>query len=135
MKTLVENLSPARREQIMAAIADVIPLVLPPGWVLGESHPNAAWFLSRQGLRVLVEVEEQDASLWLHMSVSRKDRMPSYQDIVDAKEFFLGPERRAIQVFPKRSEHFSFHPFCLHLYSPLERDPFPADFRMPTGEL
>lgn len=135
MKTRVEDLSDGRKAQIEGTMSEVSPRVLPNGWICGESMANACWYQSRQGLRVLVEVEEQDKELWLHMSMSRKDRLPNYADMVEAKSIFIGDERRAFHFFPKKSEHYNLHPFCLHLYSPIERDPLPADFRLPSGDL
>jgi hypothetical protein len=45
---------------------------------------------------------------------------------------FVGSARKAVMVLPAEEEHVNIHPFCLHLYSPLDRDPLP-DFRMNGG--
>lgn len=71
---------------------------------------------------------EADGQAWIHVSLSRPNRMPSYEDLRITKEHLLGPGRVAYQVFPSADKHVNFHPYCLHLWSPCERDPLP-DFR------
>lgn len=71
---------------------------------------------------------ELDMKLWLHVSLSRRDRIPSYQDLCFVKKWWIGEDGTAIQVFPPASQHVSDHPNCLHLWSPLEGSPLP-DFR------
>lgn len=86
-------------------------------------------FRSKRGLAVIVTAEVHDGERWLHVSYSRVDRVPSYGDGIEVKERFIGPARKAIAVLPPRPEHVNDHPYCLHLFSPLDRDPLP-DFRM-----
>ena len=68
---------------------------------------------------------------WYHLSVSRSNRIPSYEDLVKVKRDFIGADRKAIMILPPRSEHVNIHPFCLHLYYRRDGDSLP-DFR---GEL
>lgn len=71
---------------------------------------------------------EQDGRIWYHVSLSRIDEMPSYKDLCFVKKYFVGEDRWAIQVFPKKSEHVSDHDRTLHLWTCLEADILP-DFR------
>lgn len=49
---------------------------------------------------------ESDAKWWDHVSVSREDnQMPTYEDMQLLKQLCLGPNRSAIELFPKDSEH------------------------------
>lgn len=49
---------------------------------------------------------ENDARWWHHVSVSRDDsQMPTYEDLQLAKLLCLGPNRAAVELFPKESEH------------------------------
>lgn len=134
MKRPHDTLTEDEMRRIEAAFAEVSPRVLPSDWTRGDDYVNAAWYRSRDGLRVCAEVEAHEAALWLHVSVSRGDRDPSYFDLKRVKDLFIGRDRKAIQVFPPASEHYSYHPHCLHLWSPLTRDPLP-DLRNAEGGL
>lgn len=70
----------------------------------------------------------------MHLSVSRTNRDPSYFDLKRVKELFIGRQRKAVQVFPPEAEHYNHHPYCLHLFAPIDRDPLP-DFRHESGAL
>jgi hypothetical protein len=110
-----------------------LPMVIAPGWYREKSLCDTQnWWRRSDGLVVINEIEYHDGQTWLHVSLSRKDRLPTYQDQIDVKEQFVGLEAKAIQVFPPRSQHSNFHPFCLHLYSRLDGDALP-DFRRNGG--
>ena len=128
MKVLAENLDAASQARVSAAHSDVRPRVLPGEWSEVESYENATRYESRDGLRVILETEMVDGALWLHASMSRRDRIPSWRDLQRVKDTFIGADRKAIQVLPARSEYVNRHPYCLHLFSPLDTDPLP-DFR------
>lgn len=65
--------------------------------------------------------------VWLHVSLSRPHSLPNYQDMCEVKEIFIGPDRRAYQVFAERSQHVNIHEYCLHLWCVVEgEDNFPA---------
>lgn len=82
------------------------------------------------GLAVCTSTDEINGALWIHVSVSRKSRTPTYEDMARVKSAFIGDDRPAYHVFPKAAEHRNFCPTCLHLWSPLGADPFPD----PLGE-
>lgn len=136
MKRFANRCSDAEQARIIETLAEVFPRVIPLGWhQFGhDDYYNCRWLESTDGMRVCVEVEFVDEALWLHVSFSRKTRDPSYFDMVRVKETFIGAERKAIMVLPKRSEHYSFAKHCLHWYSPLDSDPLP-DFRGEGGGL
>lgn len=81
--------------------------------------------IPHQGLKAGFTIEHHNGQDWLHVSVSRRSRLPSYDDLKKIKHDFIGDDRAAYQAFPKASEHVNLHEFCLHLWSPTEFDPFP----------
>lgn len=90
------------------------------------NHPNGRAFITKdRGMKALVSVDEINGAEWLHLSVSRKSRCPTYEDLQEAHASFLDPDKPAYQVFPRRDEHRNFHATCLHLWQPLGPDPFP----------
>lgn len=119
------------------AIHDVIKAMkVPPEWM--EINPFNGMTLggrafAGRGMAVIITVDsirdpdgvEQE---WLHLSISRKSKMPEYADLQMVQRFFLDEGKPAYQVFPKKSEHRNLHNFCLHLWQPLTKDPFPDAF-------
>jgi hypothetical protein len=82
-------------------------------------------------LIVVVEPELHEGELWAHLSVSvfkPKARVPTWDELRWCKDVFIGPDRKAVTVFPPRAEYVNHHEHCLHLFAALERDPLP-DFR------
>lgn len=114
------------------------------GWTRYRGHPtHGDFFYVRDGhavsrkelLQVMCSARiEADGKRWLHVSASRRTKIPSWQDMKEVKDIFIGKERKAIQVFAPESEHVNVHPYVLHLWSCLDEDPLP-DFRLPNGEI
>ena len=77
-------------------------------------------------LYVIVGLEKKsDGRLWMHASVSRKNRkMPTYEDLLKLKQITFGPERTAVQIFPPEERHIDIgtklpRPVeVLHLWGP-----------------
>jgi hypothetical protein len=95
---------------------------------LGEWGDGLAYRVrGNAGLTAIIEVELHDGQLWLHLSVSARLRVPSWDELRWCKDVFMG-DVKAITVFPKKAEYVNDHPRTLHLFAPLEQDPLP-DFR------
>lgn len=136
MKIFGSECPPEIQDRLIETYDGIRPRVLPANWKQSLRVANGGQWDSMLGLRVMQEVEwHQDNGMWLHVSVSRRSRMPDYDDLVLVKRMFIGPERRALMFFAKESEHFNFHKFCLHLFAPLDGATLPDDFRTKTGEL
>lgn len=96
-----------------------LPKVLPPSWTQIEEYadPVAGVWSCRSGLYVLADItKKDDGKLWLHVSFSRKSRIPCYQDITQIKDLFMR-DLVAIQIFPRPENHVNIHPNCLHLWA------------------
>ena len=59
---------------------------------------------------------------WEHVSVSVKNRVPTWQEMCFAKAMFWGPEDCVLQFHPAQSEYVNCHPFVLHLWRPIGID-------------
>ena len=115
----------------------VLPRPLPPSWrKIGLSrmmHPLIRGFRSDHGFIALADVtRRQHGRRWLHISVSHRERCPTWEEMCDAKDIFIGADRVAVQVHPRAAEHVSLHPYCLHLWCDLDADVVP-DLRSPGG--
>lgn len=107
---------------------DAIPRVLPDGWTVLQPFGDGNAYAHRSGLRVIVSTADYpDGREWMHVSVSRKDRLPSWDDLQFVKHVFVG-ERYAYQVFPPSDRHINIHEFCFHLWVPLTDEPPLPDF-------
>jgi hypothetical protein len=56
---------------------------------------------------------------WDHISVSRKNRCPNWPEMEFAKHLFFKDDETAMQLHVPPSDHINVHPFCLHIWRPL----------------
>lgn len=120
---------------IVSLLGELMPRVLPADWrVTRAIELDARWLHSTDGLAVCFGIELVDGDPWIHVSMSRQRRDPSYFDLVRVKNVFIGPQRKAVLVLPPAAEHYSLHPHCLHLYCKIDGDPLP-DFRNRDGSI
>lgn len=115
---------------MIGIMRSAIFLPAPPGWreatLPKPPGSDARAFVSTDGgLSAICDTLTIDGKRWLHVSVSRRSRTPSFEDLDRARIAFVGDDVPTYHVFPKANEHRNLHPFCLHLWTPLEADPFP----------
>jgi hypothetical protein len=66
---------------------------------------------------------------WNHVSVSRPERCPTWEEMEQVKRLFFGPDEVAMQLHVPEAAHISFHPFCLHIWQPVgEKIPLPPSW-------
>lgn len=76
-----------------------------------------------------------DGEGWQHVSVSRRSKNPSYEDMCWAKDKFWSDDICVMQLHVPAADHVNCHPYCLHLWHPLNA-PIPrppAIFVGPAG--
>ena len=66
-----------------------------------------------------VYVIASDGAGWEHVSVSRRDRCPTWDEMCQIKALFWSEEDCVVQYHPPRSEYVNNHPNCLHLWRPV----------------
>lgn len=64
--------------------------------------------------RCQIIVSEQAAG-W-HLSVSRPDRLPTWEEVRDARYALVPDEATMALLLPPRSEYVNVHDYCLQLY-------------------
>jgi hypothetical protein len=111
-------------------------LVLPNGWKEIEAPAILQRAYMYKGeLAVIISEENHmhySPKWYRHISLSRKNRVPSWDDVKEVKDLFAGPELKAIMVIPIKAQYININPYVLHIYCPLEFDPLP-DFRCYKG--
>jgi hypothetical protein len=90
----------------------------PDGWhyVAAKGQDPGAVIVTCSDLR-------DDAREWVHASISRRDRLPTYEELQTLHRA-VWPAGYAYQVFAPPSAHVNIHPHALHLWGLLsgERD-------------
>ncbi len=111
---------------------DYAPKSLPPVWKKLELESNSPFGLcayerTYDDLTVIFTAVDLhgDGKIWLHVSLSRLNRLPTYKDMAEVKDLFIGEDREALQIFAKKSRHINFHPYCLHLWCAVEGNGLP----------
>lgn len=123
------------RDWVFPWFAPAIERAAKLGWKCGKTSASL-WNEHPSGLRVMLSGNtESDGNKWLHLSVSRKDRLPKWDELKAARAVFLTEDLKALQIFPPKEEYVNDNPFVLHLWVNLTKDPLP-DFRtkLPGGK-
>jgi hypothetical protein len=119
------------RYGVASEMTEVLRIIAHPpmDFVMVDRPGVCAWKKIDDGVFVVIsESMESDNRRWLHVSCSRPNRIPTWQDVRRVKDAFVGKNRKAIQVLPCEAEYVNLHPFVLHLWCCLDGDPLP-DFR------
>lgn len=69
---------------------------------------------------------------WEHVSVSTRNRCPNWTEMCFVKDLFWEPEETVMQLHPPRSQWINQHPYCLHLWRPLNAE-IPLPPRIAVG--
>lgn len=66
---------------------------------------------------------------WEHVSISLKDRCPTWDEMCKIKDMFWDDEDAVYQIHPPKSEYVNLHPNCLHLWRSInEKMPRPPKY-------
>ena len=102
---------------------------------LGDSPAGATWgcFKIKRPTHKLYVISSGTSSMlygWEHVSVSRRNKTPTWEDMCLVKDLFWGPEETVLQFHPPRSRYYNFHPYVLHLWKQVgvEYELPPMDF-------
>jgi hypothetical protein len=91
---------------------------------IDDNDPNDGAFvvsspIDRAPLRVLASVNGMG---WDHVSVSRYNRCPNWREMSFIKELFFLPHETAMQLHVPAADHVNYHPFCLHIWRPVDEE-------------
>lgn len=62
---------------------------------------------------------------WEHLSVSQRNKTPSWDIMCRMKEIFWGNDEVCVEYHPKREDYVNFHPHCLHIWKEIGKE-FPT---------
>ena len=99
-------------------IRDRLAAPLGGSWQWDGFGPDGISGTDRTSCRsvLVTRADHEDGADWLHASVARRDRLPTYHDLTALKAAVWGDGGWAYQVFPSRDRHVSIHSYALHLW-------------------
>lgn len=66
-----------------------------------------------------VMVQASNGLGWEHVSVSRKDRCPTWEEMCQVKTMFWDEDDCVVQYHPPKSDYVNLHKNCLHMWRPI----------------
>ena len=85
----------------------------------------------------LLDVADGTAGHWLHLSVTRANRLPTWGDLVLVRDELGFADRVFVQLLPPARAWLNVHSYCLHLFHRLDAEVVPQalwDQEGATGE-
>lgn len=81
--------------------------------LLGRGEGHCGFFVV-DGLRIQSSRDRD----WEHVSVSRPDRCPTWEEMCAVKDMFWADDECVMQLHPPKADYRNLHQFCLHLWRP-----------------
>ena len=72
--------------------------------------------------RVPMRVVASSGDGWDHVSVSRYNRCPNWIEMEQVKHLFFKEDETAMQLHVPASDHINYHPHCLHIWRPTDKE-------------
>lgn len=76
---------------------------------------------------VTVDFLMPDGGVWLHLSVSRARRLPTWGDLVTARDALGYEDLLMIKMVPPKRYWLNIHNFCLHLLHHIDQPAVPKE--------
>lgn len=101
-------------------------------WSVPDRFGPDGWALTHKGDdgQIIVTAAEWDGVEWVHASMTRRDRVPSYEDLCRLHQAAFRAGGFAYHVFAPPSEHINIHEYALHLWGRADGAPALPDFGM-----
>lgn len=80
---------------------------------------NKAWTKNGCNVWVTRDLYRDGAVRW-HLSISRTDRYPVWDEIKDARYALIPDECTMAMLLPPKGEYVNLHPNCFHLHEIME---------------
>lgn len=124
-----------RLEDDTSWVQEFLPMVLPSHWNSIEMLDDGCKYISRDKQTVIISgSRELDGNRWLHVSTAFPDRLPSWEELKEVKDIFIGRKKWAIQILPTEDKYVNLNPNVLHLWYCIDQEVLP-DFTGGSGNL
>lgn len=125
----------ATKDDDLSWVASYLPTELGHRWQIFSRSKHGMSAACTNGLVIMLSgCTEADDKRWMHLSVSREDRIPNWDDIVYVKETFFGKDSEGIVKLAPRSQWVNLMPHCMHVWHCVDQDVTP-DFTHGTGTI
>lgn len=103
---------------------------VPPEYQSNPGDPFGMFIIpTKPGQAVLRIICAPTDEEWQHVSVSRGDRCPTWEEMCFVKDLFWGEDACIIQFHPPKSDYVNCHKYCLHLWRWTKGDiPMPPSY-------
>ena len=81
---------------------------------------NGCFRIPYQAFILTVMASDGRLDGWEHVSVSLRNRCPNWKEMCYIKSLFWDEEEFAIQIHPAKKDYVNNHPYCLHLWKPID---------------
>jgi hypothetical protein len=81
-------------------------------------HGNGLFDIPNRGMRIIVS----NGGGWDHVSVSLKDRCPTWDEMEWVRRQFFDKDDTVIQIHPPLKDYVNVCQNCLHLWRPLNAE-------------
>ena len=92
----------------------------PKKYMVMEGEDGAAFKIPFSGREFFVIAS--NGMGWEHVSVSLNSRCPNWREMSYIKDLFWNDDETVMQLHVAKKEHINLHPYCLHLWRPLEKE-------------
>jgi len=89
------------------------------GW---GDEKNGCFKIRLQGSRLEFVVIASTGHGWEHVSVSTAERCPRWKEMEQIKQLFFEPHEAVMQLHPPENAYVNIHPYCLHLWRPIDQE-------------
>lgn len=86
--------------------------------ILKEGLDGGVGFIHHPSIKRPMTVVFSYGGGWDHVSVSHKNRTPTWEEMCIAKDIFFSEEECVIQYHPPRSQYVNNHKYVLHMWRP-----------------
>ena len=91
-------------------------LTIPAILRLKMDSRNVEVFETEDGIGIISSEDNTPKWGWLkHVSISRQDRYPDWNEILEIKELLFG-DTCVMMIMPKKKYYVNIHPNCFHLW-------------------
>ncbi len=81
---------------------------------------NGKFFVKSLKFPHVLQCLASDQEGWEHVSVSTQKRCPTWEEMCFIKGLFWDETDCVIQYHPPKSDYVNVHPYCLHLWRPID---------------
>jgi hypothetical protein len=94
-----------------------IPMLLEN--ILNNENSKSRWrklYKNLDGARIILSMDQTPHGDLKHLSISRRDRHPTWDEIVNAKIRFFGEDTDCMMVIPKKADYVNIEEHCFHVW-------------------